>query len=326
MPDTRVPPEFDAFLAEPRNAIMCIARGPGRPPHATPVWFEYRDGVFRISITRTRVKYRLLLDAPNVTLVIDDPVTYGTVYRLRPCRGRGRRRLARRAAQGVASEVRRCPRRRRRDRRGARARAAGGGARGHRRRAGAGAVLGGRLASPIPYARRGFLSPVSRLCRTSRRTRAARASSCASRKVRTASGSRSESARNAHDTAGRDECGATPPAVGRRRPVVDDLVAELPGEPCRARDQRAVRVDRAPVVDARAQRLDLVRMQRGERGAVARQQDVGERPLVVPAALDEPRGPLDGRVRLLPQLPARSPAMLRSSGVRTPRMRIAVAW
>ena len=79
MPDTRVPPEFDAFLAEPRNAIMCIARGPGRPPHATPVWFEYRDGVFRISITRTRVKYRLLLDAPNVTLVIDDPVTYGTV-------------------------------------------------------------------------------------------------------------------------------------------------------------------------------------------------------------------------------------------------------
>ncbi len=79
MPDTRVPPEFDAFLAEPRNAIMCIARGTGRPPHATPVWFEYRDGVFRISITRTRVKYRLLLDAPNVTLVVDDPVTYGTV-------------------------------------------------------------------------------------------------------------------------------------------------------------------------------------------------------------------------------------------------------
>ena len=79
MPDTRVPEKFDAFLAEPRNAIMCIARGPGRPPHATPVWFEYRDGVFRISITRTRVKYRLLRDAPNVTLVVDDPVTYGTV-------------------------------------------------------------------------------------------------------------------------------------------------------------------------------------------------------------------------------------------------------
>ena len=79
MPDTRVPEAFDAFLHEPRNAIMCIARGPGRPPHATPVWYEYRDGAFRISITRTRVKYRLLLDAPNVTLVIDDPVTFRTV-------------------------------------------------------------------------------------------------------------------------------------------------------------------------------------------------------------------------------------------------------
>ena len=43
------------------------------------MWFEYRDGVFRVSITRTRVKYRLLLDAPNVTLVIDDPATYHTV-------------------------------------------------------------------------------------------------------------------------------------------------------------------------------------------------------------------------------------------------------
>lgn len=79
MADTRVPPAFDTFLAEPRNAIMCIARGPGRAPHATPVWYEYRDGAFRISITRTRVKYRLLLDAPSVTLVMDDPATYQTV-------------------------------------------------------------------------------------------------------------------------------------------------------------------------------------------------------------------------------------------------------
>ena len=79
MPDTRVPPEFDAFLAEPRNAILCVARGPGRPPHATPVWFEYCDGAFRVSTVRATVKYRLLLDAPDVTLVIDDPSTYQTV-------------------------------------------------------------------------------------------------------------------------------------------------------------------------------------------------------------------------------------------------------
>ena len=76
---SRVPPEFDAFLAEPRDAILCIAREPGRAPHATPVWFDYRDGAFRISITRTRVKYRLLLEAPEVTLVVDDGATLRTV-------------------------------------------------------------------------------------------------------------------------------------------------------------------------------------------------------------------------------------------------------
>lgn len=70
------PSEFDAFLAEPRNAILCIPRGEEggvpRPPHATPVWFRYQQGRFDLSITRSRVKYRLLQAAPRVTLVIDD--------------------------------------------------------------------------------------------------------------------------------------------------------------------------------------------------------------------------------------------------------------
>ena len=66
----RVPPEFDDFLAEPHNAILCIPRaadgGEGQDaPHATPVWFDYSGGRFRVSITRTRVKYRLLQDAPH---------------------------------------------------------------------------------------------------------------------------------------------------------------------------------------------------------------------------------------------------------------------
>ena len=80
----QVPPEFDDFLAEPHNAILCIPRdaeeGAGQDaPHATPVWFDYSEGRFRISITRTRVKYRLLQEAPRVTLVIDDAPTYRTV-------------------------------------------------------------------------------------------------------------------------------------------------------------------------------------------------------------------------------------------------------
>lgn len=79
----RVPPEFDDFLAEPHNAILCIPRNSGEggqeAPHATPVWFDYAEGRFHISITRQRVKYRLLRDATEVTLVIDDAPTYRTV-------------------------------------------------------------------------------------------------------------------------------------------------------------------------------------------------------------------------------------------------------
>ncbi len=74
-----IPEQFNAFLAEPRNAIICISRGDDCPPHATPVWFNYEDGHFEISITRTRAKYRHLQRAPEVTLVIDDPMGFETV-------------------------------------------------------------------------------------------------------------------------------------------------------------------------------------------------------------------------------------------------------
>ncbi len=75
----RIPEQFSAFLAEPRNAVLCISRGAGRAPHATPVWFNYEDGRFELSITRTRVKYRYLQREPEVSLVIDDPMGFKTV-------------------------------------------------------------------------------------------------------------------------------------------------------------------------------------------------------------------------------------------------------
>ena len=74
-----IPEQFNPFLAEPRNAIICIPRGADRPPHATPVWFNYEHGRFEISITRTRAKYRHLQRDPEVTLVIDDPMGFKTV-------------------------------------------------------------------------------------------------------------------------------------------------------------------------------------------------------------------------------------------------------
>ena len=74
-----IPEQFNTFLAEPRNALMCISRGADRPPHATPVWFNYEHGRFEISITRTRAKYGHLQRHPLVTLVIDDPMGFKTV-------------------------------------------------------------------------------------------------------------------------------------------------------------------------------------------------------------------------------------------------------
>lgn len=84
MPDTagapaQVPDQFAQFLAEPRTAILAVARGAGRPPHATPVWFNYTGTRFEVSITRNRAKFRFIQRAPAVSLVIDDPMAWRTV-------------------------------------------------------------------------------------------------------------------------------------------------------------------------------------------------------------------------------------------------------
>jgi PPOX class probable F420-dependent enzyme len=62
---------MDAFLAEPRNAIVAGVRADGRP-HLTPNWFLWEDGRFYVSTTRDRVKYRIFRRDPRVQLVIDD--------------------------------------------------------------------------------------------------------------------------------------------------------------------------------------------------------------------------------------------------------------
>lgn len=81
MPDTppRVPEQFAQFLAEPRTGILSVARGDGRPPHATPVWFHYTGERFEVSITRNRTKFRHIQRRPAVSLVIDDPTAWRTV-------------------------------------------------------------------------------------------------------------------------------------------------------------------------------------------------------------------------------------------------------
>lgn len=62
---------LEAFLAEPRNAIVIGQRADGRI-HATPNWFLWDDGRFYVSTTRTRAKYRIFTARPTAQLVIDD--------------------------------------------------------------------------------------------------------------------------------------------------------------------------------------------------------------------------------------------------------------
>lgn len=62
---------MDAFLAEPRNAIVGGVRSDGRL-HLTPNWFLWDGERFFVSTTKDRVKYRLFSENPRTQLVVDD--------------------------------------------------------------------------------------------------------------------------------------------------------------------------------------------------------------------------------------------------------------
>jgi PPOX class probable F420-dependent enzyme len=62
---------IDAFLAEPRNAVVAGVRRDGRP-HLTPNWFVWDGSRFYVSTTKDRVKYRVFTNDPRAQLVIDD--------------------------------------------------------------------------------------------------------------------------------------------------------------------------------------------------------------------------------------------------------------
>ena len=62
---------IEAFLAEPRNAIV-IGIGRDGTPQATPNWFNWDGQRFYVSTTRKRAKYTIFMRDPRVTLLIDD--------------------------------------------------------------------------------------------------------------------------------------------------------------------------------------------------------------------------------------------------------------
>ncbi len=65
------PDEREAFLAQPRNAILATADGRGHV-HAVPVWFRYVEGEFRVITERGSAKHRNVVRAGRAALCIDD--------------------------------------------------------------------------------------------------------------------------------------------------------------------------------------------------------------------------------------------------------------
>ncbi len=65
------PAERDAYLSQPRNAILATVGESGRL-HAVPVWFLYREGVFQIITERGSVKHRNAAMTGRAAICVDD--------------------------------------------------------------------------------------------------------------------------------------------------------------------------------------------------------------------------------------------------------------
>jgi PPOX class probable F420-dependent enzyme len=59
------------FVMKPRVAVLASVRPDGRP-HASPVWYRYEDGAFKVLIDRGSQKQRNVERQPRVELCIDD--------------------------------------------------------------------------------------------------------------------------------------------------------------------------------------------------------------------------------------------------------------
>ncbi len=77
------PQNISEFLHEP-NYMVFGTNGGGGHPQMTIVWFEFKDGIFRISTVADRVKYKNVKRDPKVTILIYDR---GNPYRYVQIRG-----------------------------------------------------------------------------------------------------------------------------------------------------------------------------------------------------------------------------------------------
>ena len=90
----------EAFLAEPHIGVLTIARAEGQPPLASPIWYEYVDGVVAINVGRGSEKARRAEATGSASLTVQTEqlpyrfVTVGGSLTIGPADDATRRRIA----------------------------------------------------------------------------------------------------------------------------------------------------------------------------------------------------------------------------------------
>jgi PPOX class probable F420-dependent enzyme len=66
---------LQAFLAQPHEAIIATNRA-GKGSQLTPVWFVWDGEAFLFGTQTASVKYANIVRNPNISVIVNDPVTY----------------------------------------------------------------------------------------------------------------------------------------------------------------------------------------------------------------------------------------------------------
>jgi len=67
-----IPPSHHDLLAAPQLAVLSTIDAAGFP-QSTAVFFDFTDGVLRVSITADRSKYKNLVERPRLSFFVVDP-------------------------------------------------------------------------------------------------------------------------------------------------------------------------------------------------------------------------------------------------------------
>jgi PPOX class probable F420-dependent enzyme len=69
VPAPPLPPELDAFLAEPNPAVVATLRHDGSP-HTVPTWYDWEDGRVLLNMEDSRLRLRFIRRDPRVALTV----------------------------------------------------------------------------------------------------------------------------------------------------------------------------------------------------------------------------------------------------------------